>query len=137
MSKKKNLSYNIINWYASVWSACMYVFLWPFWWRKNFTNFFQKKKIILPPLILNINNNKIITSVPVYEKCTSNNPPTTTLPPIKCLCRPKIDLFLVCFPNYYFPQKNLDLIQIRATSGPFVLTSGKDKKWLICSVKKI
>jgi len=29
---------------------------------------FFSKKIILPPLILNINNNKIITSVPVYEK---------------------------------------------------------------------
>ena len=105
--------------------------------KKFYQLFSKKKKIILPPLILNINNNKIITSVPVYEKCTSNNPPTTTtLPPKKCLCRPKIDLFLVCFPNYYFPQKNLDLIQIRATSGPFVLTSGKDKKWLICSVKK-
>lgn len=75
--------------------------------EKILPTFFSKKKIILPPLILNINNNKIITSVPVYEKCTSNNPPTTTttLPPKKCLCRPKIDLFLVCFPNYYFPPK--------------------------------
>jgi len=95
--------------------------------EKILPTFFSKKKIILPPLILNINNNKIITSVPVYEKCTSNNPPTTTtLPPKKCLCRPKIDLFLVCFPIITSPKFRSN--SLRATSGPFVPTSGKDKK---------
>lgn len=58
-----------------------------------------------------------------------------TPPPKKCLCRPKIDLFLVCFPIITSPKFRSN--SLRATSGPFVPTSGRDKKWLICSVKKI
>lgn len=55
--------------------------------------FFFKKKLNHQLL-----NNNIMTSVPVYEKCTSKKPHhphnEKKLPPKKCLCRPKIDLFL-------------------------------------------
>ena len=108
MSKKKKICLIILYKLICECVICMYVCVFvAILMKKKFYQLFFSKKIILSPLLLNINNIKIITSVPVYEKCTSNNPPrtTTTLPPKKCLCRPKIDLFLVCFPNYYFPPK--------------------------------
>ena len=107
MSKKKKSCLIILYKLICECVICMYVCVFvAILMKKKFYQLFFQKKIILSPLILNINDIKIITSVPVYEKCTSNNPPTTTtLPPKKCLCRPKIDLFLVCFPNYYFPPK--------------------------------
>lgn len=55
-------------------------------------------------------------------------------PPKKCLCRPKIDLFLVCFPIITSPKFRSN--SLRATSGPFVPTSGKDKKMVNLQCKK-